>query len=56
MAGVCLHDSENSASIKDEEFFLPFEKLLASKDALISVELIMHNTSHDGEVLIRKYT
>jgi hypothetical protein len=21
MAGICLHNSENSASIKDEEFF-----------------------------------
>ena len=56
MADVCLHSSENSASIKDKEFFfLPVEKLLTSKDALISVELIMQNTTHDGEVIVRKY-
>ena len=56
MADVCLHSSENSASIKDKEFFfLPIEKLLTSKDALISVELIMQNTTHDGEVIVRKY-
>jgi hypothetical protein len=36
--------------------FWPVEKLLASKDALTSVELIMQNTTHDGEVIIGKYT
>jgi hypothetical protein len=59
MVDICLQRSKNSASIKDEVFFGGggvVEKLMGSKDALISVELIMHNTTHDGEVIVRKYT